>query len=313
MRTTLLPLATATAAVLLASSAAAQSITPAFGWPAGSRAKLVTEVRTWVSGGGGGTSLNDSTVTRTTFAFEILPHAEGLEVVTSPGVVEKLVESSRPQTVDAAALGAVGSQIILSRSGGFVRVGNIATLKHVMDSMMGPTLNQMRQMAPAMVSNLEQSLSEQGISSSTQTSFTSQYLSMVGRSWTPGDSTATSSTIPAPFAPGVMMTIPRMLRYDGVVPCADPSKRSCWQFTARTEMTRAAMRPAMLEMLKQMGVPDSMVDQIPIPETTTTTVTQVEAGTLLPVRIETRTNGGGAGGMVSVLTGTSSVATYSWK
>ncbi len=313
MRTNFWTLAVGAAGVLGAHSAAAQGVTPTFAWPVGATAQVVTEVRTTISGGGGGTAINDSSVTRTTFTYDVRAHAEGLEIVTSRGVVEKLVASALPQEVDAAALAALGSRFIVSRDGQFVRLSDVAAQKRVMDSAMAPMMDRMRQMAPAMVSVLEQSLSADALTANSRSSWRDSYASMYGRSWAPGDSQSTVSVIPSPLSPALKMSIPRVMRFDGIVPCADPARRTCWQFTARTNMTRAAMRPSMIEMLKQMGMAESMVDQIPIPESTTTLTAQVDAATMLPLRLEVVTTGGGSGGLMAMLTATTSVTTYRWK
>ncbi|MBY0491306.1 MAG: hypothetical protein K2R93_15795 [Gemmatimonadaceae bacterium] len=308
---------TLTLTVLLASGlphlSAAQTVTPKFAWPAGATATVVNEVRTTVSGAAAGMSMNDSSVTRTTSTLAVRAHPEGLEITQSRGVVEKLVASRQPQETDPTAIAAMGGQYIVSRDGQFVRLSNVAEMKRLMDSLMAPTMDRIRQMAPGMVATLEQMSSPAAIERLTANAHRDNYLSMYGRSWTPGDSVITATSMPSPLNPASSISIPRVVRFDGVVPCADPTRRVCWQFSTRTTISRETLRPSLLEMLKQMGMSESMVDQMPIPETNSVALSQVDAATMLPLRLELRTTGGGTGGPVSVLTASSNITTYTWK
>lgn len=291
----------------------AQTITPRFAWPAGASATMVNEVRTTVTGAAGGMNLNDSTVTRTTSTLTVRAHPEGLEITQSRGIVEKLVATSRPQETDPTAIAAMGGSYIVSREGRFVRLSNVAAMKQLMDSLMRPTMERLRQMAPGMVATIENTTSPDAIERMTATAHNDNYLHMYGRSWSPGDTSVVTSSMPSPMNPAMSIAIPRVVRFDGVVPCTDPVSRVCWQFTTQSRISRETLRPSLLEMLKQMGMSESLVEQMPIPETHTVAISLVEAATMRPLRIELRVSGGGTGGPVSMLTASTNITTYTWK
>lgn len=291
----------------------AQTVTPKFAWPAGSMATMVMETRTQSSGGAGGMDLSDSSATRVTFDYEIRAHPEGLEVVQGRGVVERLVLSSRPQPVDAAGISAIGGRYVISKDGIFIRISDMAEQKRRMDSVMSPILEQVRQTAPAMLPTMERSTSPEALNATMQSMHESAYALLYNRSWTKGDSVSTSVTMPSPISPATPMVIPRVVRFDGVVPCPDATHRTCWQFTSRMVISRESMRPAMVEMLKTMGMPESMIDQIPVSESTSITTNVVDASTMLPLRLETKSVGTGTSSLVSLQTNTSLSVTYRWK
>ncbi len=297
------------------SRAHAQSITPTFAWPAGSSARVVTEVRTNVSGGSapGDVLLSDSSVTRRSATLEVRAHAEGLEIITSAGTVDRVAKSTLETTVDPTRLEAAEQRIIVTRDGRFRRLSNVVEIKRLADSMLAPSLERARQMAPAAITMLQRSTSEENLTQGAEQAWRNEFTGMLGRSWSPGDSVSTTAAVPSPLAPGTMMALPKVVRFDQALPCPAPATGPCWQFTMRTTMTREAMRAGFVEMAKQMGIDAGMVDMIPIPESTTTTVAVFKAATLQPVQVEKRVVGGGSSSMMSMLSGSTSVTTYSWK
>jgi hypothetical protein len=293
----------------------AQTITPAFAWPAGATAQVVTLVRTNASGGSapGDVLLNDSSATRRTATMAVRAHADGLEITTSAAVVDRMVKSTLGAGVDVASLDAGEQRLVVTRDGRFVRLANVADIKRRADSILAPALEQARAMAPAAVTALQRSTSEEILTMAAEFSWRNDFTSMLGRTWQPGDSLATTASVPSPVAPGTMMQLPKVVRFDRALPCPAPATGSCWQFTTRSTMTRESLRAGFVEMAKQMGMDASMVDMIPIPESTTTTVSLFDASTLRPIRSEKTVVGGGSSSMMSMLTGGTTITTYTWK
>lgn len=291
----------------------AQTVTPKFAWPAGASATMVMETHSKTTGGAGGMDTSDSSATRVTFDYAILAHPEGLEVVQGRGVVERLVPSSRPQPADVVGMSALGARYIIAKDGKFVRLSDMAEQKRRMDSVMAPVVEQVRQTAPAMLPTIERSSSPEAITAMMQQAHDGAYAILYNRSWTKGDSVTTSVSMPSPISPTTPMVIPRVLRFDGVVACPDTTRRTCWQFTSRLVISRETMRPALVEMLKTMGMPESMIDQVPVSESTATTTNVVDASTMLPLRVEQKTIGSGSSSMVSMQTNSSIITTYRWK
>ncbi len=291
----------------------AQTVTPKFAWPVGSTAQMIVETRTKITGGAGGMALDDSSLTRTTTSMAVRAHADGLEISSGPGVSEKIVPGSRPSDFDLSSLVTMESKYIVSRDGRFVRVNNLAEYKRRADSLMAPTLERVRAAAPGMLATLEKSTSPDNLSRSIERMWNDQQLLFYGRSWTPGDSTATMVSLPSPLGPDQPMRLPRVVRFDGVKECADAAPKTCWQFTSRVTITREALRPTMLETLKQMGLPESMLDQMPIAESTGNTTILVDAATMLPMRIEIQSSSENNTGLASFKSVSSIVTTYRWK
>ena len=97
---------------------------------------------------------------------------------------------------------------------------------------------------------------------------------------------------------------------NGLVGMVDPERAG---HCVKADQRDKALKIGFVEMAKQMGIDAGMVDMIPIPESTTTTVAVFKAATLQPVQVEKRVVGGGSSSMMSMLSGSTSVTTYSWK
>lgn len=304
----LIMLATAT----LPETAAGQSITPKFAWPAGSRAETVTTQRLSMSGTGGGTSLSDSSGMRLVGHLEVRPHAEGLQILTVIDKVEATGGAAAGAVQNAVKAG-TSSDLIVTTGGAFVRLTDAAAMKRQADSAAAPMLAQLRAMAPAMAAKAEEATSIGALTRASAESWKEQVSGVLSRSWAPKDSVVDTQAMPMPLSPTGTVSIPRVLRYGGVVPCPASQAGTCWEFTSRAVMSREVLKGPMLEMLKSMGAPESAIDQLPIPESTTTTTTIYEAATMRPLRTETTVTGGGSGAAMMMVMGSTTVMTYTWR
>ncbi|QJR34302.1 hypothetical protein [Gemmatimonas groenlandica] len=261
------------------SALSAQAVAPKFAWPAGTSADLVT--RTVAKSNVPGQP--DSTVTVTRSRLAVARHAEGLQVQTGPGTVES-GPTTGPSGISSAAMAAMRSTYIVSTSGVFLRLDDTLATKQQMEALLAPLLQQLASAPPATIAAVRKSMSIQSIAATVALGWETTNADFTARSWAVGDTLVRMSDLPFPGADGLTFQARRVVRYEGTADCpADSQLSACWKFGTKLVITRETMKPAMLAMLKQMGIADeSMLDNVPVPETTSLTTMLVESRTLRP-------------------------------
>ncbi len=261
-----------------ASTLSAQSVTPKFAWPAGTSAESRTTVVSKTNTAGRA----DSSQLITKSRMSIAAHPDGLKVESGPGTVES--GSTAPSTgISADAMAGMKATYIVSTGGTFLRLDDTLATKQQMAAMMEPLLQQAASAAPAVVASIKKTMEVPGIEAAFAASWETSVTDFTTQSWSVGDSLVRTKDQAFPGAEGVTFPLKRVIRYAGIVQCPVDSQLAgeCLKFVTRVVITRETMKPAMLQMLKQMGITDeSVLAQIPVPETVSETTSILERRTL---------------------------------
>lgn len=272
----------------------AQPIMPRFAWPANAVAEISNDGYMVSTRNGKTDSLNQHITTR----LEVRAHREGLLISMGPSSGEMLPESLSNTGISREALGKMILKYVVSNSGSFVRLDDSVAYAKQMDSIMAPVFARMSALPPAMVANLQKSMSA-GISNSatSRLAWTGLTGTVFDRLWTVGDSVAELLKQPFPGFPGAEMITAQVTQFRGVVTCPRGSAASvCWRFTKHSALDMSAMRASMSKLVSQLGVPDGgILDRLPIPQTTTDGYVIYDAATGRPLEggstVDSQTNG----------------------
>ena len=245
----------------------AQTITPRFAWPANAVAEISGLGYTVTTRGG----KTDSVSLHTTSRLEVRAHREGLLIAMGPSSSEMLPATLGNTGISREALEQLITKYVVNNNGSFLRLDDSVAFARQMDSIMAPVFARMRALPPAMVANLQKSMSA-GISNSatSRLAWTGMTGTVFDRSWTVGDSVAELLKQPFPGFAGAEMITTQVTQFRGVVTCPRGSAASvCWRFTKHSALDMSAMRASMSKLVSQLGVPDGgILDRLPIPQTT---------------------------------------------
>lgn len=315
----------------------AQAIRPVFAWPAGASATMVTEV-TSVEGFPAGAAV--AVPRKTTVSFRITAHPEGLQITSQTIAIDPPIPPTSTPGLDMESLTRRISTFVVQKTGAFIRLEDTLALKQFGDSLAfnvaASLTNSTRGVSsPAtdavivrMQEQMRATLSVKNLTQTSKRAWESQSVAFAGRSWKPGDSATYSFETVEPNASNAMLPSLQMVRFDGEVPCPAGTVTRCWKFSTRAsssrERTRAAMRAQMRSTMNSIVASAggagsdaferamAMADTMPVPMTSTTSETIVDAATLLPLRItSTMRNETGRSGAPPMVSRT--VTTYTWK
>ena len=288
-RRTVLPsvLASFSAIVVASSSVHAQSIAPKFSWPHTASADIVVTGSYALNT----PTQNDSSHYRASSRFSVQPDALGLLMTSGPTTV--LEGSMGPSTgaFSPDGMARIVTRYTVGLDGTYGALSDTIRWRQQIDSATAPLTQQFAALPAQMREGLSAAFSTATLDRQTSRSWSAMAGTLIGRRWTRGDSDVLNYTEVIPTMPGAQIPYRQTMRYDGNVDCPPESGGgTCWQFTSRVDIDMAAMRTAIGELLQRMGVSDpAMIDNIPIPKTTVSSVTLYDSKSSRPILVTLRT------------------------
>lgn len=269
--------------------AAAQRITPRFAWPAGGVAEVTTTTRTVATLPAGMAAPSDSTTLRMSMRMSVAADPRGFVVAFDD---PRMGPATGPAAAVSAAFRGVlrmnSAPHVVTRDGRFVDYADTAAIMRQADSTLAVMRTQLAGLPPAIAEELKRATGLGMLRQAGHEFWARLAGDITERPWAPGDSAARIVRMPFPPAPGIVLDVPHVTRYDGVVACPGAGAGRCWRFTSREHISSAVMRPAMQRMMSAMGAGDTeFTDELMAPETETVRVLVVDAATLRPLREET--------------------------
>ncbi len=294
--------------------ALAQTIAPKFAWPRSAVAEITVTGSTVVH-----TAIqNDSSSYHATNRLVVQPDPAGLLITSGPmALVDGRMAPGGASAGDAMTR--LITSYTVSTEGKYGALSDTARLRQRIDSAAAPLLQQMSALPENMRSGMAAAFSVTSIDRGASRSWWNLAGVVVSQRWSRGDSSVLEYSDALPMLPGAKIKYHNVTQFDGVAECpAEAGGGSCWRFSTRVEMDLLSMRAAIGEMLQNMGVSDpSMIDNIPVPKTTISTVSLFDPKTSRPVSTETRTSTESAGmpnlGVPGTSTYFDSRQVYVWK